>query len=59
MSYVFGNEILNAKQLAAYLQVSTSLINKMVKSGMPYHQLSEKGRKYYVAEEVKEWLLTG
>lgn len=54
---MFGKEILNAKQLAMKLGVSRSYVYKMLKIGLPYHQLGSKSRKYFVYKEVQEWLL--
>ena len=54
---MFGKEILNEKQLAMKLGVSRSFVYKMLKNGLPYHQLGSKSRKYFVYKEVQEWLL--
>lgn len=54
---MFGKEILNAKQLAIKLGISRAYLYKMLKNGLPYHQLGSKGRKYFVYKEVQEWLL--
>lgn len=53
---IFGNEILNAKQLAEKLGISRNYLLKMVNNGLPYHQLGKKSRKYYIFDEVKDWL---
>lgn len=54
---MFGNEILNTKQLLKYLGISTTLLKKLIDDGLPYHQLSSSSRKYYNLNEVTEWLL--
>lgn len=53
---IFGSEILNAKQLAEKLGISRNYLLKMVNSGLPYHQLGEESRKYYIFDEVEDWL---
>lgn len=54
---MFGKEILNGKQLCTALGISTTLLYRLIQSGMPYHQLSVASRKYYNLEEVEKWLL--
>lgn len=60
---MYGNELLNARQLAQALGVSNTTIFKMLKQknnkGLrcPVHQLAPGCRKYYQLNEVKEWLL--
>lgn len=54
---IFGQEILNAKQLIEKLGISSSFFYKLQKSGLPYHQLDDKSRKYYFLNEVEEWLI--
>ncbi|MQB68048.1 helix-turn-helix transcriptional regulator [Limosilactobacillus reuteri] len=54
---MFGNEILNGKQLCTALGISTTLLYKLLENGMPYHQLSTAGRRYYHLSEVEKWLL--
>lgn len=54
---MFGTELLNARQLAKELGISYTYFFKLKKSGCPYHQLGEQGRKYYILSEVQEWLL--
>lgn len=54
---IFGQEILNAKQLIEKLGISSSFFYKLQKSGLPYHQLDDKSRKYYFLSEVEEWLI--
>ena len=53
---IFGNEILNAKQLVQTLGISRNYLLKMVNNGLPYHQLGKESRKYYIFDEVKDWL---
>lgn len=55
---MFGDELLNRKQLAKELGISCSRLEVLVKAGLPYRQLGNS-RKYYVLAEVKEWLLRG
>ena len=54
---MFGTELLNARQLAKELGISYTYFFKLKKSGCPYNQLGEQGRKYYILSEVQEWLL--
>ena len=54
---MFGKIILNGKQLCQELGISTTLLYRLLKQGMPYHQLSTASLKYYNLDEVKEWLL--
>lgn len=54
---MFGDKILNGKQLCTALGISTTLLYRLIRNGMPYHQLSANSRKYYNIEEVKNWLL--
>nr|WP_283601095.1 hypothetical protein [Ligilactobacillus aviarius] len=53
---MFGDEILNAKQLREKLGVSSSFFYQLLKKGLPYHQLDDKSRKYYFLDEVEDWL---
>lgn len=53
---MFGDEILNAKQLREKLGVSNSFFYQLLKKGLPYHQLDDKSRKYYFLDEVEDWL---
>lgn len=48
--------LLNGKELCRQLHISTTLLYKFRKSGMPYHQLPQS-RPYYNFEEVQEWLV--
>lgn len=54
---MFGEDILNGKQLCSALGISTTLMYRLIRNGMPYHQLSTASRKYYNLNEVKDWLL--
>lgn len=54
---MFGTELLNARQVAKELGISYTYFFKLRKNGCPYHQLGERGRKYYILREVQEWLL--
>lgn len=53
---MFGKELMNAKQIVTKLGISQGQLYKLVSYGMPYHQLGEHSRKYYVLEEVEAWL---
>ncbi|WP_318630206.1 helix-turn-helix transcriptional regulator [Limosilactobacillus reuteri] len=59
---LYGTNLLNARQLASALNVCNTTLFKMLhqtnRDGehCPYHQLGS-GRKYYVLEEVQQWLL--
>lgn len=53
---MFGKEILNAKQLVNKLKISKSYLYELLEAGLPYHQLGNRGRKYYVYKEVTQWL---
>lgn len=48
--------ICNLKQLSISLGCSPNHVYKLIELGMPYHQLSEKSRRYYVLDEVLNWL---
>lgn len=54
---MFGDELLNGKQLVAELGISTSYLYTLLRAGLPYHQLGTNSRKYYLLPEVKNWLL--
>lgn len=54
---LFGDDILNGQQLIKKLGISRTYLCKLLKLGLPYHQLDKNTRKYYVLNEVKEWLL--
>lgn len=49
-------QILNLKQLSQRLGCSQNHIYKLIAQGMPYHQLSDDSRRYYVLDEVLDWL---
>lgn len=55
---MFGDILLNARQIAQKLGVSYTYFFKLIDNGCPYHQLTEAGRKYYVFDEVQAWLLS-
>lgn len=55
---MFGNEILNAKELAKKLGISRGYLYKMINYGLPYHQLDANSRKYFIYDEVEAWLLS-
>lgn len=48
-------QVLNGRQLCEELNISTTLLYRFRKSGMPYHQLPG-GRPYYLLSEVTDWL---
>lgn len=56
---MFGTQLLNARQVAQKLGISYTYFFKMLKKGenCPYHQLGQDGRKYYILDEVENWLL--
>lgn len=54
---MFGKSVLNGKQLCNRLGMSTTLLYRLLDSGMPYHRLTKNSRRYYNLEEVKDWLL--
>lgn len=49
-------QILNLKQLSKRLGCSQNHIYKLIAQGMPFHQLSDDSRRYYVLDEVLDWL---
>lgn len=53
---MFGSEILNGKQLRQHLGISTTIYYRMIKSGMPFHQLTATSRRYFNVNEVESWL---
>lgn len=55
---MFGEEFLNGKALAIKLGISQSKLYSLRKLGLPFHQLGGNTRKYYVFDEVQEWLKT-
>lgn len=50
-----NNNILNATDLMKELNISSTRFYQFLHHGMPYHQIGE-GRKYYMLNEVLEWL---
>lgn len=48
-------KMMNGKDLCKTLGISTTLLYKFRKAGMPYHQLPG-GRPYYLVDEVIVWL---
>ena len=48
-------KILNGKDLCQYFNFSTTLLYKLRKARMPFHQLPG-GRAYYLPDEVEHWL---
>lgn len=54
---MFNEEILNRKQLCEKLNISSALFYKMLQNGLPYRQLDEHSRKYYVFDEAEAWLI--
>ncbi len=54
--YVKIKNLMNTRQLAAYLHMSTSFVEKMRwrKVGPPYYKIG--GRIFYVLQEVDDWL---
>lgn len=53
---MFGTKILNARQLCECLGISTTLLYRLLKNGLPAHKLSGTSRRYYNLDEVKAWL---
>ncbi|MFP7773540.1 helix-turn-helix transcriptional regulator [Ligilactobacillus sp. LYQ112] len=53
---MFGNKLLNGKQLTEALGISSSYLYTLLKAGLPYHQLANS-RKYYALDEVEEWIM--
>lgn len=53
---MFGKDILNAKQLARKLGISKSYLYELLEMGLPYRKLGNKGRRYYMYEEVMQWI---
>lgn len=49
--------LLNGKQLCQELNISTTMLYKLRKAGMPYHQLPQ-GRPYYILDEAQNWLIS-
>lgn len=53
---MFGDEILNGKQLAEKLGISVSYLHTLVQAGLPYRELANS-HKYYVLADVKKWIM--
>jgi phage terminase Nu1 subunit (DNA packaging protein) len=53
---IFGEKLLNAKQLAERLNVSMGFLYKLKKQGLPSHTIGGEGRAYYDYDEVVAWL---
>ncbi|MQB63955.1 hypothetical protein DN451_09795 [Lactobacillus reuteri] len=53
---MFGDEILNGKELRQYLKISTTIYYRLLKSGLPSHQLTANSRRYFNKDEVTDWL---
>ena len=60
---MYGTKLLNARQLTKELGIGSTTYFKLVHKKnqhckpFPVHQLSPDCRKYYVLDEVREWLL--
>lgn len=50
------DEICNLKQLSQKLNCSPNHVYKLIKLGLPYHQLSKTSRRYFIVTEVIAWL---
>lgn len=53
---MFGDEILNGKELRQFLKISTTIYYQLLKNGLPSHQLTANSRRYFNKEEVIDWL---
>lgn len=51
-------QIVNLKELSSELGCSKTHIYTLIERGMPYHQLTEKSHRYFVIDEVLDWLKT-
>lgn len=56
MNEMFGDKILNTKELCKKLGISTTLLYRLLDNGLPSHQLTANSRRYYNYDEVEEWL---
>lgn len=54
---MFGEEILNGKDLCKRLGISTTILYQLLKNGLPSHKLTANSRRYYNFSEVKNWLI--
>lgn len=53
---MFGDEILNGKQLIERLGISHSFLYRLLRAGLPSHRLDGSSRRYYIYAEVRQWL---
>lgn len=53
---MFGDEILNGKELRQFLRISTTIYYQLLKNGLPSHQLTANSRRYFNRDEVIDWL---
>lgn len=53
---MFGDEILNGKELRKFLKISTTIYYQLLKNGLPSHQLTANSRRYFNKDEVTDWL---
>ena len=53
---MFGEKILNGKQLRQYLQISTTIYYRLLENGLPAHQVTANSRRYFDVSEVTSWL---
>ena len=53
---MFGNELLNARQITKKLEISSTYFFKLTKLGMPFHRVTPRGRKFYNYDEVVDWI---
>lgn len=51
-------QIVNLKDLSKILGCSRSHIYTLIRQGMPFHQLDLKSNRYFVVDEVLDWLKT-
>lgn len=49
-------DICNLKELCQILGYSQNHIYKLISQGLPYHQLDERSRRYFIVDEVVNWL---
>lgn len=54
---MFGEEILNGKQIIKKLNISPAFFYRLLDDGLPFHRLGRSSRRYYVYSEVKQWIL--
>ncbi|MBM6812978.1 helix-turn-helix domain-containing protein [Limosilactobacillus reuteri] len=50
------NNICNLKELSKELNCSQNHVYKLIHQGMPYHQIDEQSRRYFILDEVINWL---